>query len=92
MHGCFVSVSACLQGLSGLAQYFAMARGTPGAPAMDMSKFYDTNYHYVVSAFKAIANRLIMGIHSQHLCICLSYLEPPCIWTLLPPGSHQVAR
>jgi 5-methyltetrahydropteroyltriglutamate--homocysteine methyltransferase len=38
----------CSQGLSGLDQYFAMARGTPDAPALDMSKFFDTNYHYIV--------------------------------------------
>src|SRR5947207_10410983 len=28
--------------------YFAMARGTPGAPAMEMTKWFDTNYHYIV--------------------------------------------
>lgn len=28
--------------LSGLEQYFAMARGAPGALALDMSKFMDT--------------------------------------------------
>jgi hypothetical protein len=36
-------------GSAGLDQYFAMARGAPGVPAMDMSKFFDTNYHYLVS-------------------------------------------
>lgn len=25
-----------------------MARGAPGAPALDMSKYLDTNYHYLV--------------------------------------------
>ena len=34
--------------LSGLDKYFAMARGTEGAGALDMSKFFDTNYHYMV--------------------------------------------
>ena len=38
--------------LSGLDLYFAMARGAEGAPASDMSKFCDTNYHYVVSSGK----------------------------------------
>jgi hypothetical protein len=37
-----------LQDLRGLDQYFAMARGAPGAPALDMSKYFDTNYHYMV--------------------------------------------
>eukprot|EP00172_Hildenbrandia_rubra_P004233 Plantae.Rhodophyta-Hildenbrandia_rubra.ctg8167.p1 GENE.Plantae.Rhodophyta-Hildenbrandia_rubra.ctg8167~~Plantae.Rhodophyta-Hildenbrandia_rubra.ctg8167.p1 ORF type:complete len:742 (+),score=169.31 Plantae.Rhodophyta-Hildenbrandia_rubra.ctg8167:2053-4278(+) len=28
-------------------KYFAMARGTEGAQALDMSKWFDTNYHYL---------------------------------------------
>ena len=36
--------------LSGYDLYFAMARGAEGATALDMSKFFDTNYHYMVSA------------------------------------------
>ena len=31
-----------------LATYFAMARGTDAAPAMEMTKWFDTNYHYIV--------------------------------------------
>ncbi len=38
-------------------QYFAMARGTTIAkkeiPAMDMSKWFDTNYHYIVPEFES---------------------------------------
>ncbi|DBB12610.1 TPA: hypothetical protein ACH3X3_005396 [Trebouxia sp. C0006] len=37
--------------LSGYDLYFAMARGTEGAVALDMSKFFDTNYHYMVPEF-----------------------------------------
>ena len=37
-----------MQSLSGYDQYFAMARGVPGIEALDMSKFFDTNYHYLV--------------------------------------------
>ena len=37
-----------LQSLKGYDQYFAMARGVPGIEALDMSKFFDTNYHYLV--------------------------------------------
>lgn len=37
------------QGLKGMDQYFAMARGVEGVQALDMSKFFDTNYHYMVS-------------------------------------------
>lgn len=38
-------------GLEGLARYFAMARGTADAPAMEMTKWFDTNYHYIVPEF-----------------------------------------
>ncbi len=31
--------------------YFAMARGAAGAPAMEMTKWFDTNYHYIVPEF-----------------------------------------
>ena len=37
-----------VQGLKGYDQYFAMARGVEGVVALDMSKFFDTNYHYMV--------------------------------------------
>ncbi len=33
--------------------YFGMARGTPGAPAMEMTKWFDTNYHYIVPELTA---------------------------------------
>jgi len=31
-----------------LDTYFAMARGRESAPAMEMTKWFDTNYHYIV--------------------------------------------
>ena len=34
--------------LEGLQLYFAMARGHKDAPALDMSKYFNTNYHYLV--------------------------------------------
>lgn len=34
--------------LKGLEQYFAMARGTKDAVAMEMTKWFNTNYHYIV--------------------------------------------
>jgi 5-methyltetrahydropteroyltriglutamate--homocysteine methyltransferase len=37
----------------GLDMYFAMARGTPSQPAMEMTKWFDTNYHYIVPEFDA---------------------------------------
>jgi hypothetical protein len=38
-------------GHSELDRYFAMARGTKDAPAMEMTKWFDTNYHYIVPEF-----------------------------------------
>jgi 5-methyltetrahydropteroyltriglutamate--homocysteine methyltransferase len=34
--------------LDGLDRYFAMARGVQDVPAMEMTKWFDTNYHYIV--------------------------------------------
>ncbi|MDE2167261.1 MAG: 5-methyltetrahydropteroyltriglutamate--homocysteine S-methyltransferase [Alphaproteobacteria bacterium] len=34
-----------------LDTYFAMARGNEHAPAMEMTKWFDTNYHYIVPEF-----------------------------------------
>ena len=35
-----------------LATYFAMARGTEDIPPLDMTKWFDTNYHYIVPEFE----------------------------------------
>ncbi len=35
----------------GLAEYFQMARGNAACPAMEMTKWFDTNYHYLVPEF-----------------------------------------
>ncbi len=44
----FGLVAERFQDLEGLARYFAMARGAPDIPALDMTKWFDTNYHYLV--------------------------------------------
>ncbi|MEK8090704.1 5-methyltetrahydropteroyltriglutamate--homocysteine S-methyltransferase [Thermithiobacillus plumbiphilus] len=36
-----------------LETYFAMARGSQTQPAMEMTKWFDTNYHYIVPEFTA---------------------------------------
>ena len=41
-------VPARFKGLQGLDLYFAMARGHKDAQALDMSKYFNTNYHYLV--------------------------------------------
>ncbi|HEY4491310.1 MAG TPA: 5-methyltetrahydropteroyltriglutamate--homocysteine S-methyltransferase, partial [Acidobacteriota bacterium] len=35
-----------------LSTYFAMARGRQEVPAMEMTKWFDTNYHYIVPEFE----------------------------------------
>jgi len=44
-----------------LERYFAMARGTDDAVACEMTKWFDTNYHYIVpefeGGFKLVKNR-----------------------------------
>jgi 5-methyltetrahydropteroyltriglutamate--homocysteine methyltransferase len=44
------------QFLAGLEQYFAMARGKDGVPALEMTKWFDTNYHYLVPEIAANAS------------------------------------
>jgi Cobalamin-independent synthase, N-terminal domain len=38
---------------SGLDRYFAAARGTTSSTALDMSKYFDTNYHQIVPELNA---------------------------------------
>lgn len=35
-------------GVVSLSTYYAMARGSKGAPACEMTKWFNTNYHYIV--------------------------------------------
>ncbi|MBN9291598.1 MAG: 5-methyltetrahydropteroyltriglutamate--homocysteine S-methyltransferase, partial [Hyphomicrobium denitrificans] len=46
-----VAETAEVQGSVDLDTYFAMARGSAAAPAMEMTKWFDTNYHYIVPEF-----------------------------------------
>lgn len=47
-----------------LDTYFALARGTPEQPALEMTKWFDTNYHYLVPEF---ASRTVFQPGSNHL-------------------------
>jgi 5-methyltetrahydropteroyltriglutamate--homocysteine methyltransferase len=40
-------------GLDGLDQYFAMARGAARVPALELTKWFDSNYHYLVPEIEA---------------------------------------
>jgi 5-methyltetrahydropteroyltriglutamate--homocysteine methyltransferase len=44
----FGAVPPRFAGRSGLDAYFAMARGAEGVPPLEMTKWFDTNYHYLV--------------------------------------------
>ena len=41
-------VAERFRGLEGLDLTFTMARGKPGIPALELTKWFDTNYHYLV--------------------------------------------
>ena len=40
-------------GTLSLSQYFSLARGTAAEPALEMTKWFDTNYHYLVPEWGA---------------------------------------
>ena len=44
----FGAIPSRFQNLNGLEQYFALARGSEDAVAMEMTKWFNTNYHYIV--------------------------------------------
>ncbi|MBW4623930.1 MAG: 5-methyltetrahydropteroyltriglutamate--homocysteine S-methyltransferase [Brasilonema octagenarum HA4186-MV1] len=52
------------QQFSGLERYFAMARGKEGIPALEMTKWFDTNYHYLVPE---IASEILSADFSDFL-------------------------
>lgn len=66
-----------------LLRYFAMARGTGTAPAMEMTKWFDTNYHFIVpelhvgqqfrlASSKAVGEFLearALGIHTRPVLV-----------------------
>lgn len=50
--GCVPARYGWAGGPVNLETYFAMARGNAKAPAMEMTKWFDTNYHYIVPEFE----------------------------------------
>ncbi|WP_021592118.1 5-methyltetrahydropteroyltriglutamate--homocysteine S-methyltransferase [Actinomadura welshii] len=42
------AIPARYRHLTGFDRYFAMARGVQDVPPLEMTKWYDTNYHYIV--------------------------------------------
>jgi 5-methyltetrahydropteroyltriglutamate--homocysteine methyltransferase len=48
-------------GLAGLDAYFAMARGADGITALELTKWFDTNYHYLVPELEQATELRLVG-------------------------------
>lgn len=66
LFGCVPERYRALGRPDSLAVYFAMARGTKDLTALEMTKWFDTNYHYIVpevdGRFELHADRLVEQI------------------------------
>ncbi|MFI6757548.1 5-methyltetrahydropteroyltriglutamate--homocysteine S-methyltransferase [Micromonospora sp. NPDC050417] len=87
-------------GLSELDTYFAMARGVDAEPALELTKWFDTNYHYLVpeisagtvfaanpaKALREYAEARDLGINTRPV------LVGPATFLLLAKGDDPFAR
>ncbi|MFY1652923.1 5-methyltetrahydropteroyltriglutamate--homocysteine S-methyltransferase [Solwaraspora sp. WMMB762] len=87
-------------GLSALNTYFAMARGVDAEPALELTKWFDTNYHYLVpeidsdtvftpdptKALREYAEAAELGITTRPV------LVGPATFLLLAKGDDPFAR
>ncbi|WP_432838087.1 5-methyltetrahydropteroyltriglutamate--homocysteine S-methyltransferase [Dactylosporangium sp. CA-092794] len=87
-------------GLSELDTYFAMARGVDAEPALELTKWFDTNYHYLVpeigpdtvfaanpvKALGEVAEASALGIATRPV------LVGPATFLLLAKGEDPFAR
>ncbi|MFY1683670.1 5-methyltetrahydropteroyltriglutamate--homocysteine S-methyltransferase [Micromonospora sp. WMMD730] len=87
-------------GLGRLDTYFAMARGVDAAPALELTKWFDTNYHYLVpeidpdtvfaadpaKALSEYAQARDLGIATRPV------LVGPATFLLLAKGDDPFAR
>ncbi len=66
LFGCVPARYLALGAPDSLPVYFAMARGTNDLPALEMTKWFDTNYHYIVpevdGRFSLHAGRLLSQV------------------------------
>lgn len=67
--------------------YFAMARGAPGIPALELTKWFDTNYHYLVPEFDAPGPRLASAKPFEEFAEATAFLGRPAKPVLLGPLS-----
>ncbi|MBU8860258.1 MULTISPECIES: 5-methyltetrahydropteroyltriglutamate--homocysteine S-methyltransferase [unclassified Micromonospora] len=87
-------------GLDELDTYFAMARGVDAEPALELTKWFDTNYHYLVpeidadTAFTAHpAKALSEYTEARNLGITTRpVLVGPATFLLLAKGADPFAR
>ncbi|MBQ1023817.1 5-methyltetrahydropteroyltriglutamate--homocysteine S-methyltransferase [Micromonospora sp. C95] len=87
-------------GLSALDTYFAMARGVDTEPALELTKWFDTNYHYLVpeiapdTVFTANpAKALAEYAEARHLGITTRpVFVGPATFLLLAKGDEPFAR
>jgi 5-methyltetrahydropteroyltriglutamate--homocysteine methyltransferase len=87
-------------GLSGLDTYFAMARGADTEPALELTKWFNTNYHYLVpeigpettftpnptKSLSEYAEARALGIETRPV------LVGPATFLLLAKGADPYAR
>lgn len=64
--------------LSGLDLYFALCRGHEGAPALDMSKYLNTNYHYLVRTQHPYATHEAY-MHAPHAYELITSIRLICV-------------
>jgi 5-methyltetrahydropteroyltriglutamate--homocysteine methyltransferase len=70
-----------------LQTYFAMARGNDDAPALELTKWFDTNYHYLVPEFDAGTPRLASSKIFDEYAEASAHLGRPAKPVLLGPVS-----
>ncbi|MDW8059715.1 MAG: 5-methyltetrahydropteroyltriglutamate--homocysteine S-methyltransferase [Thermomicrobium sp.] len=70
-----------------LATYFAMARGAAGVPALELTKWFDTNYHYLVPEFDGPRPRLASAKPFEEFAEATAFLGRPAKPVLLGPLS-----
>ena len=88
-------------GLTGLERYFACARGANKIEALDMSKYFDTNYHYLTpempsnwtpadSSFEDLLARVRRGIAAVGAARAVPLLLGPLTLASLTKGVDDI--
>lgn len=94
--GCVPARYGFKGGTVDLATYYAMARGSKNAPAMEMTKWFDTNYHYIVPEFEegqafALSSSKVFDEYNEAKAAGINpvpVLIGPLTFTLLGKGKY----